>query len=272
MGNVIIYETKRRISLTIEGTGAFLNRNMAMHNPDFVVFKDSQTEIEFIVRNIDRKPINLTDRKLFATLVNYYTGQTMAVVPLTIVDAIRGIARLTMFPYMAKDIPIGFHRYTISYLLDNGNEKLLATDQYEKTHGYLEMRYGRELQGIQSQEAKFESFAPENSNRYDTFWVSPNFKGNLRNGSLCGLHTFAWYVENFTGSIWMEGSIVESTPDQPDWFPILVDGRFEHKLDHRSGILAFNVESNLQWARFKIKPEFQDGNDSGKVTKILFRN
>jgi hypothetical protein len=271
MGSVILYETKRRISLTLEGTGAFLNRNMAMHDPDFLVFKESQTEIEFIIRNIDRKPINLTNRKIFATLVNYYSGVTMAVIPLTIVDAVRGIARMTFLPYMVKDIPQGFHRYTISYMLDNGNHRLLAMDQYEKAHGYFEMRYGRELQGIKSQEATFESFSPENSTRYDTYWVSPNFEGNLRNGSLAGLHTFAWYAENFTGSIWMEGSIVETAPDQPDWFPILVDGRFEHKLDHRSGILAYNVESNLQWARFKIKPEFPD-NDSGKVVKILFRN
>lgn len=268
MGSVIIYDLKRRISLTLEGTGAFLNRNMAMHNPDFLVFKESQTEIEFIVRNIDRKPINLKDKKLFATLVNYYSGVTMAIVPLTIVDAVRGICRLTFQPYMAKDIPQGFHRYTISYLLDNGNHRLLAVDQYEKAHGYFEMRYGRELQGVEPQTALFEEFAPENSNRYDTFWVSPNFQGNLRNGSLAGLHTFAWYLDNFTGSVWMEGSIVESAPGDSDWFPVLVDGRFEHKLDHRTGTIAFNVEANLQWARFKVKPEVFN---TGSVKKILFR-
>lgn len=240
-----------------------------MHNPDFLAFKDSQTDIEFIVRNIDRKPINLTDRKLFATLVNYHSGQTMASVPLTIVDATRGICRLTFLPYMVKDMPLGFHRYSVSYMLDNGNAKLLSTDQYETAHGFFELRYGRELQGIQSQSYDFSSFAPVNNNRYDTYWVSPHYKGNLRNGSLDGLHTMAWYLEDFTGSIWVEGSIVEQTPDEPDWFPVLIDDRFETILTRQSGIIAHNVEANLQWVRFKVKP---DQINVGKISKIMFRN
>ena len=240
-----------------------------MHNPDFLAFKDSQTDIEFIVRNIDRKPIDLTGRQLFATLTNYHSGVTMASVPLQIVDAKRGICRLSFMPYMAKDIPLGFHRYTVSYMLDNGNAKMLSMDQYETAHGYFELAYGRELQGIQSQEALFESFSPVNNNRFDTYWVSPNFRGNLRNGSLDGLHTFAWYLENFTGSIWTEGSIVESTPDEPDWFPVLIDDRFETIINRKTGITAHNVESNLQWVRFKVS---FDPTNSGKITKILFRN
>lgn len=240
-----------------------------MHNPDFLAFKDSQTDIEFIIRNIDRKPINLTGRKLFATLVNYYSGQTMASIPLEIVDAARGICRLTLQPYMVKDMPMGFHRYSVSYMLDNGNAKLLSQDQYETAHGYFELRFGAELSGIESQSAEWKEFAPENSNRFETFWVSPNFRGNLRNGSVDGLHTLAWYVENFTGSIWVEGSIVEQTPDQPDWFPILIDDNFETKLERANGIIAHNIEANLQWVRFKVKP---DQLNLGNLTKILFRN
>lgn len=240
-----------------------------MHNPDFLAFKDSQTDIEFIVRNIDRKPINLAGRKLFATLTNYHSGVTMASIPLQIVDAARGICRLSFMPYMVKDIPLGFHRYTVSYMLDNGNAKLLSQDQYETAHGYFELQYGRELAGIQSQQYEFSSFSPVNSNRYDTYWVSPHFEGNLRNGSLDGLHTFAWYLENFTGSIWVEGSIVEQTPDDPDWFPVLIDDRFETIFDRVSGIVAHNIEANLQWVRFKVK--LADVN-TGKLNKIMFRN
>lgn len=240
-----------------------------MHNPDFLAFKDSQTDIEFIVRNIDRKPINLTGRQLFATLVNNQSKRTIASIPLTIVDAARGIARLTLVPYMVKDIPLGFHRWTISYMLDNGNAKLLNVDQVETSHGYFEMRYGRQLQGIESQSAKLSEFHPVNFDGTNTYMVSPNFRGNLRNGSLDGLHTFAWYVENWTGSIWVEGSIVEQTPDEMDWFPILIDDHLETKLTNASGIIAHNLEMNLQWVRFKLRDHQMN---HGEFKQILFRN
>lgn len=240
-----------------------------MHNPDFIVFKDSQTDVEFIVRNVDRKPINLAGRNLFATLVNYTSGQTMASVPLQVVDAARGICRLTFQPYMVKDIPLGFHRYVVSFMLDNGNAKILNTDQYEAGYGFFEIKYGRELQGIQPQTAKWNQFYAVNQNLYDTYWISPNFKGNLRNGSLDGLHTFAWYMDNFSGSIWAEGSIVEETPTESDWFPIMIEELVETKFARKTGIIPHNVEMNLQWARFKVK--FDDTN-TGTFNKILFRN
>lgn len=239
-----------------------------MHNPDFIAFKDSQTDIEFIVRNIDRKPINLTGRKLFATLVNYRSGETLANIPLVIVDAVRGICRLSFEPFMVKDMPLGFHRYSISYMLDNGNAKILTTDQYESGHGFFELQYGRELSGLVSQEYAWEQFTPENQTRYETYYVSPHFEGNLRNGSLDGIHTFAWYLSNFTGSIWVEGSIVESTPDEPDWFPILIDDKFETVFDRTTDLIAHNIESNLQWVRFKVRT---DMTNTGKLSKVVFR-
>lgn len=240
-----------------------------MHNPDFLAFKESQTDIEFIVRNIDRKPINLTGRKLFATLVDYHSKQTMARIPLQIMDATRGIARLTLLPHMVKDMPLGTHRYSVSYMLDNGNVKLLNVDQYETSHAYFELRYGEELHGIQSQEALIETFSTQSAPFYNSFLVSPNFKGNLQNGSVDGLHTTAWYMSEFTGSVWVEGSLVESTPSEGDWFPVLIDDQFESRFENASGITAHNIEANLQWVRFKVQPAPQS---IGKLTKILFRN
>lgn len=269
MGSVILYETKRRIWLTMEGIGVHINRNMAMHNPDFILFKDSQTDVEFVIRNVDRKPIDLTGKDLFITLVNYTSGQTLANIPLEIVDATRGIARLSMLPFMAKDIPLGFGRYTVSYLRDNGNAQILNTDQYERGHGYFEMQYGMELQGILSQESRYEFFTPINPNGFYTYYLSENFKGNLQNGSLCGLHTLAFYTENWTGSIWCEGSIVSTTPMESEWFPIKLDNVFETKLISHSGIFASNITSNLQWVRFKIK---HNATNIGKFDKIMFRN
>jgi len=268
MGSVILYEQKRRIWLTLDG-GAFINRNMAMHNPDFLVFKDSQTEVEFVVRNVDRKPIDLTGRKMFVTLVDYHTAVTLAVVPLEVVDAKRGIARLTFLPYMVKDIKLGFHRYVVSYQLDNGNAKLLNTDQYERVSGFFEIRYGRELQGIQSQHAEFSEFYPDKTNRFDTVWITPNFKGNLQNGSLIGLHTFVFSLVHWTGKVTMEGAIVSETPKEIDWFPLLIDEQRDQTYVDRSGLCAYNLNANLQWIRFKFVPDIRN---NGEIKKVSLRH
>lgn len=268
MGSVILYETKRRIWLTMDGDALYFTRNLPMHDPDFLCFKDSQTDIEFIIRNVDRKPIDITGRTLYAVLVDYNSGATFAKIRLENTEPKRGLAKLSLYPYMLKDIPLGNHRYTISYMLDNGNAKLLAQDQFNRIDGFFQVQYGQELQGIQSQSYDFKDFYSINSNRYDTYYVTPNFQGNLQNGSLDGLHTFGWYLNRWSGTIWMEGSLAIETPTESDWFPIKLDHCTSTKLINACGIVAHNVKMNLMWIRFKF---WNDPLNTGTIEKVMLR-
>ena len=270
MGSVLVYETKRRISLSIEGRGKFTNRNPAMHSPDFLVFKDSQTDVEFIVRNVDRKPINLTGKRITATIVDYYSKHTLYRMPLVIVDAERGICRATFTPNIVRDMKLGFHQYTITYLLDNGFEKNLYLDQYDTIKGFFEVKYGRDIEGTISQEFNFDQFKPIDSDLNKTIWISPNLLGNLQNGSTSGLHTLAIYQKEFLGNMWIEGAITEEVPEESDWFPITVCGCVRTRIESLcENVIANNIVAQLQWVRIKILP---DETNTGEIKKIMFRN
>lgn len=276
MGSVILYDMKRRVNLTLEGKYNGLNRNMAMHNPDFVVFKGTQTRIEFIVRNTDRKPINLVNQRLMISLINFKNSEVILSAPLTVVDAARGICAFECLPRLIQDVALGTYSYTVSYLLDNNNPRLLNMDQYEQAHGHFEVRLGNHPEFVPTQEFTFVDFRPVNFNYNKTWFISPALRGNMQRGSTFGLHTIAFFLDDFTGSVWIEGSVQEDFPGDNDWFPVNIDDTTELRLRDATGTYAYNIEANLYWVRLKIAFEelYQDDElkRAGRLKKIQFRN
>ena len=276
MGSVLLYKMKRRVNLTLEGKYRGLNRNMAMHNPDFKVFKGTQTEIEFIVRDTDRKPINLSGYRLQITLVNRQTNEVILNAPLPVVDAARGICKFECFPRLIQDIAEGWHNYTVSYLMDNNNPRLLTLDHQEEVHGTFEVLLGNRPDHTPTQEFSFEHFRPAKLSDFGTMFVSPALLGNMQRGSTFGLHTIAFHLEKFTGSVWIEGSVQNSVPGDYDWFPVLLDNKTELRLRNADGIYSFNIEANLMWVRIKVLFDqvLQNGNPAraGEIKKVQFRN
>lgn len=268
MGSVILYKKKRRISLTLEGGYNRLNRNMAMHDHDFKVFKGTQTLIEFIVRDTDRKPINLTGVELVITLINEQNHEVIATVPLEVSDAARGIARFTVNPRLIQDIPLGTYQYTVSYF-NEGMPHLLNMDQYDTVHGFFEVLLGSHPERVGTQMFTMDDFHADYYNGAYSYFLSPNFRGNMIRGSTFGLHTIAFYLDHFKGSIWVEGSIQNDVPSDTDWFPIELADKIETRFDNCSGICIYNIEANLMWVRVKI---LQTDINPGKLTKVLFRN
>ena len=60
---VFLYDTRRKVELTLrESPSGVVNWNLPMNTNDFRVFKDVYNSIEFVVRNTDRKPINMMGR------------------------------------------------------------------------------------------------------------------------------------------------------------------------------------------------------------------
>lgn len=240
-----------------------------MHNADFIAYKEVQTDVEFVIRDTDRRPINLEGKRVVASLVDYHKHETILECPLEIVSAERGIARLSLKPAMVRDLDLGFHRYTIGYCLDNGNLQLLYVDQYENAHGYFELRPGHRPEPRPTQTCKREDFDLARVNPRDYMWITKNFKGNMWGGSSNGLHTAAVYFDNFTGSMWIEGATSDEMPADDEWFTIVVDGKSQFKFEAERNVRGFNIIANLKWIRFKFVP---DADNHGDVTQVLLRN
>lgn len=77
-----------------------------------------------------------------------------------------------------------------------------------------------------------------------------------------GIHTFAWYKNNFTGRVYIEGSLA-TNPGACDWFPIWLESLHPYTqfpLDPNNptgttgddGISSYTLQANLVWVRIRI--------------------
>lgn len=275
MSKVVLYRTKRRIGLTLSPTAA-PNWNAPMDNPDFRAFKGAQADVEFIVRDTDRKPIALStevapglqmDLQLIATVIDPRTGSVFFQKPLTVVDSARGLARLSLSAVDLMDLDTGFHAYTVGLQNLDGSINMLYVDQYEQARGFFELLDGALPIIRPSVQVLGSQMTPVNwGDTHGTTFVS----SALPASSVFGVLTFAIYTTDFTGSFWVEGTL-DSSVEQDDtaWFPL------EISVDHMlwfynvSGVTARTVESKVNWIRFRT--EAAPGN-KGTFDKVLFRN
>lgn len=263
---VFVYEIKRRIHLTLREYGVTTNWNLPMASADFKLYKDVQNNIEFVVRNTDRKPISLLNRKAVVTLTDYHTRTILDQKQLIAVDEAKGIVRLTLEAYELEMWNLGFHVYHIYIEEADGSQNILYVDQNENARGYFELKQGHYPGPQPSYEIPADEFlALEDGIPAVTHYVSSAMPGSMQSHNSTGLHTLAVYTEDFKGTVWIQGtSEVGSSQEADDWFAI--DERY---LDNVSGITVFNFEMNLQWVRVKFQPA---ADNAGEFQKVLFRN
>jgi len=92
-----------------------------------------------------------------------------------------------------------------------------------------------------------------------------------------GLHTVAWYLTNFLGRIYMEGSLV-TEPTDSDWFVIPIGSGTDYKeyTSQTTVTEAFNFTNNAVWVRARVDrsaldpaPSSYDQSLHGTVEKVL---
>jgi hypothetical protein len=77
-----------------------------------------------------------------------------------------------------------------------------------------------------------------------------------------GIHTICWYLDNFTGRVYVEGSLA-TNPGPNDWFPIWLESAnpyVQYPLNPNAptgisgdnGIGSYTFQANLVWLRIRI--------------------
>jgi hypothetical protein len=67
-----------------------------------------------------------------------------------------------------------------------------------------------------------------------------------------GKHTISINLQNFTGRIYLEGSLA-TTPKEEDWFPIHLSPSTPYLyLEKATGAKAFSFEGNFVWVRARL--------------------
>lgn len=277
---VFLIDKKRKIELTLRETGGTVNWNLPMNTNDFRVFKDVQNTIEFVVRDTDRKPVNMMGRTAELIIYDHRLDKELWRKELRVINEARGICKINIEPDVTADWFLQTYSYQVAVTNTDGSLHLLYVDAYETQRGFFDLLQGPRFLPRMSQTVLYEDLSivtampSEGRQAYRSTSAIP---GSLQTDNYSSVHTLAVYFDNFTGSIAIEGSVEDGVPTDEDWYEVEIG---DLTFDHETSTQGFTFEANLMWWRVKI---YNDNDqdpygeppldaDLGKVTKLVFRN
>jgi hypothetical protein len=274
---VFLYHIKRKIELTLRENRVNNNWNLPMDNNEFRVFRDVKNAIEFVVRDTDRKPINLMGKNLFITIYDFRTGKFVDKMALEVMDEAKGICRMVFQPEFMEGWFLQTYAYQISVMDPDLSERLLYVDANESHQGIFELTQGPvfEPSGTFAITADQLTSVIERPNDVVTSYLySGAIPGSNQTNNASGVHTVVAYLDNFTGTFSIQGSLAEESPDDGEWYEIET-----HTYNHNTSTQGYTFEANLNWLRVKVYNQYDQNDygqppleaDLGSVTKITFR-
>lgn len=290
MATNILYKYIMRIDLSRSSPNR--NLNTPMNKSNFKVNKGYDTVIEFIIRDTDRKPIKLIDKKIEILVLDVKTNILILSKPAKIIDEQKGICSIIFNPLDMMNLESKSYAYSIKLTSGNGLTEVLFIDQNQNSRGYFDLNHDSFPQSIPtiviptfiSQNNKNQSTTnlPNSNLTPMTGWdgtkfnlLTPRWKSSAYSGeslSHNNLHTIAIYLNNFTGNVYIQGSLTESVSEfDDDWFNINPDG-YSNCINFvsASGIESYNFLCSIKWIRFFIQPT--PVLNAGGITQILLRN
>jgi len=248
-----VYQTPQAIYLN-KGVGS-PNQNYPVNRTDFKIFDGVKNEVEVFVKDLDRKPVDMTGLRIVMNILDRNKNRMLLEKELEIIDAVRGRYRLTIDT--GDNLPIGIHIYSV-ITVDDFSTEILYTDRNRGSSSYLEVVEGPFANPTPSVVVSQDDMLFRN-NRYYTGAIAGAASVDRRDG----LHALLWHPEGFSGRFTIEATL-EAQPDASDsmWFVVASDLYVEQSqpVHHEfEGMYTF-VRANYEIM----------GN--GVVNQITFRN
>lgn len=231
--------------------------NLPMNENRFKIFKNSTSVVQFIVRNNDRKPINLVGKALFITINDEFNTKTLLHKGLQIVDAKQGQVKLETSPEDVKCFPLGDLTFNVS-IKENGYERLVHLDQMETARGFLQVEEGpwvgpRPEQTCDEFTANLVATVPSTYRFYSTPFSGPAQFSNVE-----GIQSLSIQCNNYSGKISVYGSLDAVTPTNlsDDWFIISINDTsiFDTKSQY-TGNAYYSFRCMAMWIQVVFDPD-----------------
>jgi hypothetical protein len=247
--------------------------NKPMNQTSIVVQKGFTNTVNFFIRNRDRVLQDVSNETLYITVIDPNTQTRILFKQLTHVTNSVGEVRLDLSTGDLNDLRPGFYKMAISKSADAGQTQYaLYANQNEGVITQFEIKSPLEYHPLPSQ--SIESFIQTGNvvlgDPSDKFVTSAMY-GNQAKNYRHSRHTIGFYLDEFVGTIQIQGSALESVPTQEsDWYNINPQGDFGQSIipytSAFTGIDPFNFVINTNWIRVEFVKT------SGSVDKILLRN
>jgi hypothetical protein len=282
MPSVNLYQIPQVINTTQSGG---VGVNSATNKIDFDVSKNVTTEIEFLLKDIDRKAVSLTGKTMVIYIVDSKNNTIMLQKKLTVMNAPRGHCRLTISPSDIMDWSNGYYSYSIT-LLQDGKQTLVHQDINRAQHGFLEVKQGP-LPGPRSAVVITPEEMQLDNNDLGLFrkYISGAYPGAAQRDNRVGIHSAAIYAKNMSGSFYVQASLEDSVPTAPqEWFDVEINNKdainAKFEFENFTGVHNIQFQGSFVWVRFVFVPivdelsvnSAEQSTKLTQITKILFKN
>jgi BppU N-terminal domain len=253
---VYLYPNKINVYLNLSSAWQ-LERYRNVYNRTLKLYRGSDNRVDFQVKNSDQKPIEITGYQPVFVLVNQNEEQILkkdAVVQ----SASGGKVYVILNESDLWDIDKGFYKYALML-----EARTATADGYivtERKPTYIDSQYGVsapvEVFGDISGEpvpsvevSTFKETRPSSVGEEEpTFFTSSLIDAEYHRRKSSAVHTFAFYMTNYSGEIKIEASLSEG--GNPEVWTELNS----FQVSERSDPFYHNVEGKYKWFRIKHLP------------------
>ena len=257
-----------------------------VYNRNLKIYRSADNRIEVRVKNGDQRAANIGDRALVFTLVALDTQKLVLKKDCVVRDTQQGIAFVDLTKDDLLKLEEGFYQYNLSLesrdILESSN---LDYRVVEKKPLYVDSQFGAvsnvEVVGDVNGEAKpsveileFTYVNPIGlSEPEPTFFFSSIMDASPLTSTPQSLHTFQFYLTDYTGKVDIEASLDPQGASPKTW---TVVSSFELE-EETTGTVYENVVGKYNWFRIRHFPtniELPRDNPiviPGTVDKVLYR-
>lgn len=255
MSVITLYRIPQVIELTT-GTGAML-MNYAVNRTDITLYRNVDNEIDIMVKNIDRKPIAFANCSATIHILDSRNERLLMSRDLDVVDEDEGHLRFAVSGDEAAALPKKSLSFSVVMTKADNSTTMLFTDRHRQASGVVHVTDGPLPDPIAPIEVLWDEFLPRNNAFY-----AGSYKGAAMVSNESGLHSVVVYLDNFSGTFSVEGSLeLTATQADDDWFEVATE-----TFVTETGAVHISFEGNLMWVRFKVVP------GAGAFTSLIYRN
>jgi len=235
-------------------------RYRKVYNRNLKIYRSVDNTIDFTVRNGSQKEISLGNATTVVfNLISNTTEKLVLQKDCTVLDITRGRHQVIITEQELFDLDPGFYSFYVvaetrsnidSTTYEVTSKQVLYTDDQYDGHGSLQI-----LEGVTGQVANSEviknfnlidpaATGSEELPRYTSSIIHANYKTTMPNS----IHTFQFYLNNYTGSVVIQGSLDEgSSPD--NWSDLEVS----EYTDQNTNVYK-NIIGKYNWFRIVHTP------------------
>ncbi len=277
MPSVNLYNIPQVIQLATS-SAMNVNTSSALNRTDFNVFKHVTNDIDFLIKDIDRKPVSLVGKSVVFYAVDDSNDTIKLQKNLQIINPIKGHCRLVLHPGDSSSWDSGYLRYSVLLEQANGTQTMVYMDQGREIRGYFEVLPGPLPKARGPLTIASDSFVEHaaKSPTQPTKYVTQAFHGAAQRDNKSGVHALAVYTTKFSGKIKTQASLNNSYPtEEHQWFDVVMNTPTgDIVLKNYTGIEYATFVGNFMWVRFSYELDaaaFVD-QETAKIDKVVFRN